>query len=166
MQRHSGDHAAEHVLSREGERDRGDAGNGEEPFQLILRVITDAQDEEESDQKNDQRHQFAQKFWNRGLASLFEIEIPEIAIDQCDHHSGAEQSESGADMISPADIDSVNPKRGIEGEGEREELKENSEAHTGAPFKQTPEREGKEKGDDKNRRRRESALRFTEAEHR
>ena len=90
-------------------------------------MVAEAEHEEERDEEDDERDYFAEKFRDDGLAALFKIKIPQITIDQRDHHRRAEKDERGADMIAPAKIEPINPGRGIEGKGEGEELEENSE---------------------------------------
>ena len=134
LQRHAGDDAAEEILGRKGEDDGGGAGGGEEAAQLSFRVVAEAQDKEERDQENDERDYFAEKLRDDRLATLFEIKIPEIAIDQRDHHRSAQEDQRGADMIAPAQIEPVNPGRGVEAEGEGKELEKDAERNAGAPL--------------------------------
>src|ERR1700737_2128608 len=48
-------------------------------------------------------------------------------------------------MVSPISMDAVNAECGIESERETEELIEQTEAHAGAPFQNSPEREREKK---------------------
>ena len=88
LQRHAGDDTAEEILGRKGEDDGSGAGGGEEAAQLSFRMVAEAQDKEERNQENDECDYFAEKLWDDRLATLFEIKIPEVAIDQRDYHRG------------------------------------------------------------------------------
>ena len=132
LQRHAGDDAAEEILGRKGEDDGGGAGGREEAAQLSFRMVAEAQDKEERDQENDECDYFAEKLWDDRLATLFEIKIPEIAIDQRDHHRGTQEDQRGAGMIAPAQIEPVNPGRGVEAEGEGKELEKDAERNASA----------------------------------
>src|SRR4030095_9776257 len=84
LHRHAGNDTAEKILGRKGEDDGSGAGSREKTAQLALGVIAKAKHKEEGDQENYERDQFPQKLWDDRLAALFEIKIPEIAIDQRD----------------------------------------------------------------------------------
>ena len=132
LQRHAGDDAAEEILGRESEDDGGGAGGREEATQLSFRMVAEAQNKEERDQENDERDQLAEKLRDDRLAALFEIKIPEITIDQRDHHRSAQKDQCGAGMIAPAQIEPVDPGRGVEAEGEGKELEKDAERNASA----------------------------------
>ena len=97
-------------------------------------MIAEAQHQEEGDQENDECDQFAKELRDDRLTTLFEIKIPEIAIDQRDYHRGTQEDQRGAGMIAPAQIEPVNPGRGIEAEGEGKELEKDAERNASAPL--------------------------------
>src|SRR5438105_1191443 len=129
-------------------------------------MIADAQDQQQRDQENDQPHNFAEEFRDDGLATLFEVKIPKIAIDQSDHHGGAQKRENGADVVAQVEIEPINPGSKVKSEGKGEELEKNAEPNAGATFQEPPDREGDEKCRNKNRNRGEVALGIGEGEHR
>ncbi len=68
-------------------------------------------------------------------------------------------------MIAPAQIEPVNPGRGVKGEGKGEELKEDSEADAGAPLQEAAKRKGNEENRDKDRDRRHRSLGISQGQH-
>src|ERR1041384_3619608 len=89
LKRDTGDDAAEQILGREAEHNRGDARPSEDAAQLSFRVITDAQDDKQSDQVNEERDDLAKEMWNRRAPLFLPVRIPEVAIEQGDEKRGA-----------------------------------------------------------------------------
>ena len=85
-------------------------------------MITDAQDDEQGDEKNKERDDFAQKMRDRGSLALLEIKIPDVAIDQCDHERGAQKNGGRADVIAPTSVYAIGGQGSVEGERKGEEL--------------------------------------------
>ena len=52
-------------------------------------MITDAEHDEQRNEKNNAADNFAQKMRNRRLFAALEINVPDVAIDQCDHERAA-----------------------------------------------------------------------------
>src|SRR4029077_16599402 len=98
--------------------------------QLSFRMVAEAQDKEERDQENNECDYFTEKLWDNRLATLFEIKIPEVAIDQSDYHRGTQEDQRSAGMIAPAQT--VNPGRGVEAEGEGKELEKDAKRNASA----------------------------------
>ena len=103
-------------------------------------MVADAEHEQQRDKENDERDQLAEELRDHGLAPLFDIKIPEIAIDERDHDPGAEEGERGADVVAVAQVDPVNPERGVESQSEREELEDHSKANAGPALQQSADR--------------------------
>src|SRR5260370_180385 len=82
LERHAGDDAAKEILPGKSENNCGDARAGQHTPQFALSVIARAQNEEQCDKKDDERHDFAQEMRNRRLLALLEIPIPDITINQ------------------------------------------------------------------------------------
>ena len=91
--------------------------------------------------------------------------IPDIAIDEGDHHRRAQEDEGGPEMITPAEIKPVDPGRGVAAEGEGEELEENPEGDAGAPFEYPPERKRDEEGQDEDRNRFDCSWSIDQGKH-
>jgi hypothetical protein len=129
-------------------------------------VIADGQNEKQRDQVNQERDDLAEKMGNRRLALLFPIRIPQIAIEECDEESGAQDEEGGADVVPPVDLDAVERGCGVERERETEKLEENTEAHAGLALKETAEGERREISRDENDRRHQRFLILEKLQHR
>src|SRR5437870_5129005 len=125
-------------------------------------MINETEDEKKSDKENEQGKHFAQNVRNGCLPLLLEVKIPEIMIGQCDDESRTEQDEGSADVLTPIGLDAINGDGDIEGEGETENLGEESKRHLRAPFKETAEGQRNEVGEDKRDDGGGSALRTSE----
>ncbi len=101
-------------------------------------MIGKAQNKKQRDDKNDQCDNFAQEMRNRRLLAPFEVNVPNVTIDQRDDQRCAEQYCRGGDMHPPRRLQSVDSKRDIKCKRETEELIQDSEANFGAPFQKSP----------------------------
>src|SRR5438552_5211648 len=83
--------------------------------------------------------------WDRRLPFFFEIEIPNVTIDQRDDEGRAQERGSRADMRAQLERHSVHPHRGVERKREAEEPEKETEPHAGAPLQQTADRQRNKK---------------------
>ena len=151
LKRHAREDTAEQILRGETKDDRGHAGAGEQSLQLRLGVITDTQDEQERDKKKAERNRVAQESRDDDVTPLFVVIIPEVTVEQRHDHGGAKKNENGPEMVAPIRVQSINAERGVEGEREAKQLKENPEADTGPAFQEPAERESDQVSRDENR---------------
>jgi hypothetical protein len=158
LQLDAGDDCPEQVLSGDAENNRDDARAEDETLELGFGMIAKAQDKQESDEKDEERQHVPQNVWNGCLPFLLEIKIPEIVINEGDDDSRAEENEGGADVIAPVGLNAVNGNGGVEGEGETENLEEESKGNAGASFEKAAEAEQHEIGEDKRGGRGNGAL--------
>ena len=150
LKRSAGNDPPEEVLAGEAEDDGDDPGSGEEGLQLALRMVSDAEDNEDCDEKDEQRHDFADEMRDWDLPALFEIEIPDVTIDQRHENAGAEEKEHGPHVVSPRGMNSGVNNGCVKGENQAEKLERRTEADSGATFEKTPDPERDEEAADKN----------------
>ena len=70
-------------------------------------------------------------------------------IDEGDNESRAEENEGSADVIAPVGLNAINGDGRVKGEGETENLEEESKGNAGAAFEKAAEAERHEIGEDK-----------------
>ena len=97
-------------------------------------MVAVAQHKQQYDQKNDATDDLTQKMRNRRLPFVFEIEIPDVAINQRDNQRCAQQDRCRAHILAPLRMDSVNHDCGVEREDQTKESKQKTQPHTGATF--------------------------------
>jgi len=83
------------------------------------------------------------------LLLFLEVEIPEIMIGKCDDESRTEQDQGSAHVLAPIGLDAINRDGSIEGEGETEDLEEQSKWNSRVSFEKPTETDGYEIGEDK-----------------
>ena len=121
-------------MTGESKNDRGHTGAGQQPGQPTLGVIAVPKNEQKRDQENDARDNFTEKMWDRRLPFFFEIEIPNVTIDQRDDEGSAQQRGGRAGMRAQLERHSVHPHRGVKRKREAEEPEKQTEPHAGAPL--------------------------------
>src|SRR5207248_10501879 len=140
LQRDAGDDSAEKILRREAKDDGEDARAGEKTLELRFGVVNNAQHDQERDKVNEKRNDLTEELGNRGLTFLFEVDVPEVTIEERHDESSSEEDGGGIDMFAPFDVHAVEKDRGVECQGETEELERNTEAHAGAPLQKPTDR--------------------------
>src|SRR6266853_3333446 len=140
LDRYAADDPGKQILPRKSDDDCDYPGAREQAFQLRFGVITGTQDKEKRDQKNDPADNLTKKMRDQCLPFLFEIEIPNVPIDQSDHERCAQQDNGCADMISPGRVHAVKSEGGVERKRQTEEPEQEPKPHTCAPFQKPANR--------------------------
>src|SRR5512133_1326051 len=97
-------------------------------------MVAVAQDKQQYDQKNDAADNLTKKMRNRCLPFLFEIEIPDVTINQRDNQCRAQQDCCRTHMVSPRRMNAVHHDGCVKREYQTEEPKQQAESYTGATF--------------------------------
>ena len=113
LNRYATDDAGEQILSSEAYNDCDHAGSGKQSLQLRFSMVSVAQDQEQGDQEYDTADDLTKKMWNRCLAFLFEIEVPDVAINQSDNQRSAQQDRHCSNVIPPRSVHSIHRDGGI-----------------------------------------------------
>ena len=138
LQRDAGNNSAEKILSGKAEDDGRDAGAGEKALELGFSVINEAEDEKQRDEENEESNHLAQEMRNGRLPLLFEIIIPEVTIDESDHHDGAHENKHGADVLPKLQRHAVGPDRRVKGCGDAEQLEQHTQPHARPALQERP----------------------------
>ena len=129
-------------------------------------VVNNAQHDQERDKVNEKRNDLTEELGNRGLTFLFEVDVPEVTIEERHDESSGEEDGGGIDMFAPLDVHAVEKNRGVKCQCETEKLERNSEAHAGAPLQEPADRQDREKRRDENDRGDGGLLSFEQGKHR
>ena len=132
---------------------------------MSFRVIADAQNEEEGDEIDEKRDDLAKKMGNRRPPFFFPIQFPEVAIEKSDNERRAEKKENGPNVIPPIGLDTVEPHRGVKGEGQTEKLEEHAQGNASPPFEHSADGERREISRDENNHRDQRLLRLDKLQH-
>src|SRR5262249_11421409 len=116
LDRYATNDSGKEILSSEAENDRNNAGARQQSFQLCLSVIAVTQNKQQDDQEDEAADYFAQKMRNRRATVLFEIQIPNVTINQSNNQCSAQQDRCCSYVIAPGCVNSINGNRGVEGD--------------------------------------------------
>ena len=137
MQRHAGDDPAEQILSGEPENDRSGPRGRQQSCQPLVSAITVPQHDQQRDQVDKKRDNLPGKMRDGRLLFLFEIEIPDVTIDQRDDEGGAQEDERSSNVIAQIESDAIRPQRGVSSERQTKKPIQNAEANAGAPLQKS-----------------------------
>src|SRR4051794_34862647 len=116
LNRYAPNDSGKKILSGKAKDDCNNAGTCQESFQLGLGVIAVTQNKKQYDQEDDSAGYLPQEMRNRCLPFIFEIKIPNVAVNQSNDQCSAKQNRSRPNMIAPGRMNSVHSDRGIEGQ--------------------------------------------------
>ena len=160
LQLNAGNNSSEKVLSGKTDNDSDDARTREKALELGFSVIAEAEDKQKSDEENQQGKDLAQNVRNGRLPLLFEVEVPQVPVNECDDDDSACQDEQRGDVMLQLHRQPVRPDGGVKGRGDTKQLEEHTETHTRPPLEKTADGECEKERHEKNKNRDRGSLRL------
>ena len=131
--------SAEEFLQAASENDRQDSGTGEQRHQSAPGLVDQAEDDQDRDQDDAEACHLPKQDRDRRLAFLFEVSLPEVAVENRDDKKAAEQN-NGRSRFPKAGLEAVKRDGGIGGQRETEELIEKTRRTPARRFSSRPKK--------------------------